>query len=94
MLNRVTHWFWKTIWISDFSTDSIYILGDPFEGEVCLCWEIPWEVAMSVQTLQQDGAEKGPKIGDSPQWKINPIVFVKQIKVYLKKIQNKTYFTF
>ena len=58
MLNRVTHWFWKTIWISDFSTDSIYILGDPFEGEVCLCWEIPWEVAMSVQTLQQDGAEK------------------------------------
>ena len=77
-----------------FATDSIYILGDPFEGEVCLCWEIPWEVAMSVQTLQQDGAEKGPKIGDSPQWKINPIVFVKQIKVYLKKIQNKTYFTF
>ena len=43
---------------------------------------------MSVQTLQQDGAEKGPKIGDSPQWKINPIVFVKKIKVYLKKIQN------
>ena len=61
-----------------FATDSIYILGDPFEGEVCLCWEIPWEVAMSVQTLQQDGAEKGPKIGDSPQWKINPIVFVKK----------------
>ena len=34
--------------------NSIYILGDPFEGEVCLCWEIPGDMPMSVLTLQRE----------------------------------------
>ena len=38
--------------------NSIYILGDPFEGEVCLCWEIPGDMPMSVPTLQQEKRRK------------------------------------
>ena len=44
----------KTVWVSDFLWISIYIQGDPFEGKVCLCWEIPGDLAMSVPTLQQE----------------------------------------
>ena len=50
-----------------FATDSIYILGDPFEGEVCLCWEIPGDMPMSVPTLQREKRRKlvhGFKIGE------------------------------
>ena len=37
-----------------FPGKTISNLGDPFEGEVCLCWEIPRDMSMSVPTLQRE----------------------------------------